>query len=346
MVCLGFRAAARLAPAGICLILLILGASPGLAQRVEPLVFAGDGHTVHGDWHADVTLSRDAWLPGQDLQVDVAFRFPETYLTSLAGAGIKADKLCVLVTAERTFDADGWMRLPSDERMSTLLTPTGLAIEGGVQGAVTTRYGYWFKSPFDQLVSIPFAQSEARGVPGTRAVTFSARATLPDNLPPGLYRVRLDFGVMSGTRVYNFNGFGFASRPFSDQAGTSTYFYSPIVPVSGTHASGRMVDAKRIQPRFPWLLLANYNSNGYRGVVPDGDRSRFATSDRSLIPDEVILPMFDDNGNRLAYSLEPQFPADTIDPMQNLPWDWTTGELSVQIAGPDGTMVGLGTTKF
>ena len=62
-----------------------------------------------------------------------------THLASLAAAGIKADKLCVLVTAERTFDADGWMRLPSDEKMSTLLTPTGLAIEGGVQGAVTNR---------------------------------------------------------------------------------------------------------------------------------------------------------------------------------------------------------------
>ena len=36
-------------------------------------------------------------------------------------------------------------------------------------------------------------------------------------------------------------------------------------------------------------------------------------SDRSLIPDDVILPMYDDSGNRLSYSLEPQFPADTID---------------------------------
>jgi len=46
----------------------------------------------------------------------------------------------MLITAERTFDAGGVLRLPSDERMSSLLTPTGLAIEGGVQGAVTNRF--------------------------------------------------------------------------------------------------------------------------------------------------------------------------------------------------------------
>jgi hypothetical protein len=340
------RVTGRAVRAGVCLSLLAFAARPAVGQRVEPLAFAAEGHTFHGDWRADITISRDAWRPGQDLRIDAALRFPDTYQASLADAGIKADRLCLLVTAERTFDADGWMRLASDERMSTLLTPTGLAIEGGVQGAVTNRYGYPFKSPFDQFVSIPFAQSEAGSQPGTRVATFSVRASLPEGLPPGLYRLRFDFGVMAGTRIYNFNGFSFATRGFSDQAGTCTYVYSPIVPASGPHVSGRLVDATRLQPRFPWLLLASYNSNGYRGVVADEDRARFATSDRNLIPDEVILPMYDDNGNRLAYSLEPQFPADSIDANQNLPWDWTTGELTVQISGPDGTAIGLGTASF
>jgi hypothetical protein len=143
-----------------------------------------------------------------------------------------------------------------------------------------------------------------------------------------------------------FNGYAFAARPSGDQAGTSTYFYSPVIPAGGTHVSGRAIDARKIQARFPWLLLFSYNSNGYRGVVADEDRVRFATSDRSLIPDEVILPMFDDGGNRISYSLEPQFPADTIDPLQNIPWDWTTGELSVRISGPDGSVVDLGTARF
>jgi hypothetical protein len=314
--------------------------------RHPELAFGGDGHTAYGEWHADVSLSRSAWSPGELLLLDVVFRFSDTHLAGLAGAGIKADKLCLLVTAERTFDADGWMRLPSDERMSTLLTPTGLAIEGGVQGAATDRYGYAFKSPFDQLRSVSAATAQSGDVPGTRTVTFSMTPSLPPNLPPGLYRLRFDFGVTAGTRVYNFNGFAFAARPSSDEAGTNTYFYSPVIPASGTHAAGRKVDGATVQARCPWLLLAGYNSNGYRGVVADEDRHRFATSDRSLIPDEVVLPMFDDGGNRVSYSLEPQFPADGIDARQNIAWEWTTGELSVRVAGPDGSVVDLGRAPF
>ncbi|MBE3073175.1 MAG: hypothetical protein IMZ67_09385, partial [Acidobacteria bacterium] len=310
------------------------------------MAFSGGGHTVHGDWHADVTLSRDAFHLGQPVRMDVQFRFADTQFAGLAGAGIKAEKLCLLVTAERTFDADGWMHLPSDERMSTLLTPTGLAIEGGVQGAVTNRYGYQFRSPLDQFQSLAAAQTEPGDQPGTRLARFAVTATLPMNLPPGLYRLRFDFGVMVGTRVYNFNGFTFAARPFSDQVGTATYFYSPVIPASGVHASGRGINAARIQARCPWLLLSNYNSNGYRGVVADEDRGRFATSDRSLIPDEVVLPMFNDGDSRVSYSLEPQFPADTIDSLQNIPWNWATGEWTVRISGPGGGVVDLGTTRF
>jgi bacillolysin len=319
-------------------------ALPG--QGSQPLVFSGDGTTLYGKWHLDVSVDQDHWLPGRTVRVQAALRFDDTLLAGLAGAGIRADKLCLLVTAERTFDADGWMRLASDERMSTLLTPTGLAIEGGVQGAVTNRYGYPFRSPLDQLLTIATTEAASGDLPGTRTVDFSMRAVLPTDLPPGLYRLRLDLGVMAGTRIYNFGGYSFAARPFATEVGNNTYFYSPIIPASGTHASGRTVDGLAIRPGFPWLLLASYNSNGYRGVVADEDARRFATSDRSLMPDEVILPMYGDSGNRLTYSLEPQFPAETIDALQNIPWEWTNGQLSVQVTAPDGSVADLGTKAF
>lgn len=331
---------------GLALALLPGFAGPALAQIPRPLVFGGEGHTAHGDWRAEGYASRATWSAGQRIRLTVGLQFADTHLAGLAGAGIKADRLCLLVTAERTFDADGWMRLASDERMSTLLTPTGLAIEGGVQGAVTNRYGYPYRSPLDQLVLLPVGQTDAGGLPGTRLAWFSVLATLPEDLPPGLYRLRFDFGVMVGSRVYNFNGYTFASRPSTPEYGTRTYFYSQAIPASGTHVSGRDVDGTRIQARFPWLLLSNYNSNGYRGVVADEDRSRFATSDRSLIPDDVILPMFDDAGNRLAYSLEPQFLVDTIDANQNIPWDWSNGELAVKVLAPDGSVADLGRARF
>ena len=150
---------------------------------------------------------------------------------------------------------------------------------------------------------------------------------------------------MAGNTRYNLNGYTFASRPFAPDVGT--YFYSPVViEASGTHASGRRVRATSIRPRFPWVLLASYNSNGYQGVVADEDRQRFALSNRSIIPDDVILPMYNDAGSRLSYSLEPQFPADTIDALQNVAWNWSSGELSVTITAPDGARIGLGTARF
>ena len=51
-------------------------------------------------------------------------------------------------------------------------------------------------------------------------------------------------------------------------------------------------------------------------------------------------------GRRLSYSLEPQFPADTIDALQNIPWNWSSGELSAIVVGPDGARVDLGTAAF
>jgi hypothetical protein len=311
-----------------------------------PLSFGADGHTVYGDWHADITVSAGTWQPGIPLDLEVRFRFPSTQLAAMAAAGISADRLCVLVTAERTFDATGWMRLASDERMSTLLTPAGLAIEGGIQGAVTSRYGYQFTAPVDQFQSVLATTAQPGGVDGTLAVTFAVHTTLAAALPPGLYRLRFDFGVMAGTRLYNINGFTFASRPFSDQAGTLSYIYSTIIEASGPDVAGRPVDGAQIRPRMPWLLLSKSNSNGSYGTVADEDAPRFALSNRNLIADEVILPRYSDSGWAYPYSLEPVFAPDSIDPDSNIKWNWTSGALTVVITNPDGTTTNLGTSAF
>jgi len=296
------------------------------------------------------------------VSVDATFQMTYDHLRSLAAAGIRARSVCLLVTAERTFDADGLLRLASDERMSTLITPTGLPIEGGVQGAVSPRAGYGFRTPLDlfaaqrlQRVAVdrprPPSGSHVIVEPEEpletyRRASFHLEAKLPDDLPPGIYRVRLDYGVVVGTRYYSLDGASFAKRPFFQGRPVESHLYSPPIRASGRHVSGRWVDASTIQPRIPWVLMGNYNSNGYRGVVAEDDKSRFGVSGRNLIQDDIILPMYSDSGARLSYSLEPQFPPDTIELRSNLPWNYGQGEVSIQVTGPDGKTVDLGTRPF
>jgi hypothetical protein len=308
------------------------------------LRFDGVGYTEYGEWSSNVSVSASRWEPGKEVEIRASLRVALGHMGGLADRGFAPEGLCLLVTAERTFDSDGLLRLADDEKMSTLLTPTGLAIEGGVQGPVTKRFGYDFQTPLDAFVTECFRDMEQTA--GYREARFTVRSRLPGDLPPGIYRVRLDYGVLSMKKYYSLNGETFGVRPFPKGRMTESHLYSPPIPANGTHISGRPVDAGRIQPRISWLLLNNYNSNGYRGVVADEDRSYYAMSNRNLIPDDVILPLVDTGNNRQSYSLEPQFPADLIEARNNIPWDYTSGEISVQVTGPDGKTSDLGTAPF
>ena len=344
----------RLIPLVVALVISVAFStgSPSSAQDgrsrdpdvVPEMLFGDTGYTSYGDWHAAVVARPNSWRPGTVVRIDAVLSVTESHLHLFSEAGIRADGFCLLVTAERTFDAGGRLRLASDEKMSTLVTPTGLAIEGGVQGAVTNRFGYGFRTPIDEFEVQPITATEA--VSSERQAAFSLRAALPHDLPPGIYRLRLDFGVTAGKRYYSLNGESFAYRPFFKGRPTESHLYSPPIRTGGRHVSGQEIDAERIRPRIPWVLLANYNSNGYRGVVADEDQPFFALSGRNLIQDDVIIPRYDDANNRIAYSLEPQFPADTIEARSAIPWTYNLGELSVQVTNPDGKVVDLGTAQF
>jgi len=307
-----------------------LSSQPSTPDAVQ---FQATGQTGFGDWNAAVIIGNTDLAPGQPVDLRVDLQLSEAHLAAFAQQGNPVSVLLLLVTAERTFDADGWMRLPSDEKMSTLLTPAGLAIEGGVQGAVTNRYGYAFRTPIDELREFPVAGLiHDRGQATAR---FELTLTPPPDLPPCLYRLRFDFGLRGKSRISDLNAYTFASRPFPPNLGT--YCYSPVLPAGGKHVSGRQVDAAQIQARVPWVLLAKYNSNGYQGAVADEDQGRFALSNRLIIPDEIILPLYDGAGKTLTYSLEPSIAPNVIDSPSNLSWDYSRGELSLEITAPDGT---------
>ena len=310
--------------------------------------FGNSGYTDYGQWYTTVSASPASWRPGTVVKVNARLLISEEHLAALAALKIVPDGFCLLVTSERTFDAEGRFRQVLDERMGTLLTPTGLAIEGGVQGAATTRFGYYgFRTPLDQFVVRPL--SAVTQLAGQREIEFSVQGELPTDLPPGIYRLRLDYGVRVRTTYYNLNGESFARRAFPKGRATESFVYSPPVRASGMHVSGRIVNAATIKPRIYWVLLNNYTSNGYRGVVAEEDQPHFAIAGRNLIQDDVILPLYSDPSNtrtKVSYSLEPQFLTDTIEARANIPWDYTKGELSIQVTGPDGITRDLGTAPF
>ena len=319
--------------------------STSICAAASPQSFAVGGHTNYGNWTGDVRISSTAWKPGDTVAVDATLQLAGRHLQALsADLSIQPDSFILLVTAERMFDADGHLRLPSDQTMSTLITPTGIPIEGGVQGALTTRFGGPFRTPLDQFVSAPVSSPGL--LPQTGRVMLHASGQLPADLPPGIYRIRLDYGVAQGTRYYTLNGDTFASRPNFRGLEPQSYVYSPPIRVDGVSVKGAAVAAGSIQPRVPWVLLNNYNSNGYHGVVADEDQAQFAMSTRILIQDDIILPRYDVNNKPVSYSLEPQFVADTIDDCWNIPWDYASGEMSVEVTGPDGNTVSLGTLPF
>ncbi len=308
------------------------------------LQFAGPGWTSHGEWRAETHVTPEAWKPGDTVEVRTTLFFTQAHLDSLAAAGITVDSVIALATAERTFDAAGRMRWANDERFSTLLTPAGLPIEGGIQGAVTRRFGYGFQTPFDQMSTLKLATLARQD--GGYSATFVLRQTLAEGLPPGIYRVRIDYGFLAGARRVSLSGEGFSTRPFPKGRPNESHAYSPLIRASGPHVSGTPVDGETIQPRVPWVLLNGYNSNGYRGVVADEDQSWFAISGRNLIQDDVILPMFNADSRVISYSLEPRVIPDTIEDRSNIGWAGNRGQLTVEVTAPDGTVTNLGTAPF
>ena len=312
---------------------------------LPPLLFSETGWTEHGEWKAWGSVQPSVWESGLPLDLDLTLEVTDDHLAQLArDHNVNATGFVVLLTAERTFDAEGRFRQANDEKMSTLITPTGLPIEGGVQGACTNRFGYDWKTPVDLLLTMALGAAEKTDL--ARRARFAFSSPLPAGLPPGIYRLRVDVGVMAGSRYYSLNCDSFASRPFPKGRMPESHFYTRTIPASGVHATGRFVDAGSLLPRLPWTILGDYNSNGYRGVVAREDRPFFALSSRNIIQDDVILPLYDDGGKIISYNLEPQCPPETIEARSNIPWNYGSGELAIAVTQPDGKVAYLGRFPF
>jgi len=318
---------------------------PAESAGDKSLAFKGGGMTISGEWKADVRLTPGTWQPGSPVSVDVDLQLDSALLPKIKAAGIEVKSLLMLVTTERCFGTDGLLRLPSDERMSTLLTPSGIAIEGGSPDAVSRTVGDRYRNPLDELVRLPL--DKLKDVNGAAKAHLHLESFLPNDIPPGIYRLRLDFGVAAINRSLSLDiSDGFARRARPRDQGCSALLFSPPIRCHGVDTKGHPVNAQKIVPRIYWVFLDKYNSNGYRGVVADEDADHLALSDRNILHDEIILPLYNQGGKKIAYNLEPSPIADTVDTQRNIPWDYASGELSVAITDPSGRTVDLGTAPF
>ncbi len=218
--------------------------------------FDGYGKTAAGEWDAEATLGAAPFQNGAGIDLKVTLSLPNVFLQKLAEKKITVENFCLLVTAERTFDAAGIQRLPSHERMSTFVTPTGLAIEGGVQGAVTRRFGGRYKTPVDEFVAVPL--TTVATVADERKIEFEIKTPVPSELPPGIYRLRLDFGVVAKGKNYSLAGLGFAQRPATADMPAESHFFSMPLRVSSKSIDGASVDAvlsNRAYPGFSYPIM-------------------------------------------------------------------------------------------
>ena len=298
-----------------------------------------------GNWSANVEYTPTSWVPGEQVYLEIALSFSDEVFAAFKPPLVtNVDQVCVLVTAERDFDSKGYQHVPWNDQVSTLLTPAGLPIEGGGSGAVSRFNGYSQRTPVDVMFDVPISNFPIVNAALWRSGLVSASFDLPSDLPPGIYRLRFDFGFKSGTRRLSFNGESIGIRP--KDLNSISCAYSPPIPASGFDTAGKWVDGSEVRRRCYWVLLWDYNSNGYRGVVAKEDERNVAISPRNLIHDEIILPRFDSKRAAIAYNIEPTFLMDNVNSQRNIPWRYDRGEWSVKIVFPNGTSLNLGTAKF
>ncbi len=301
-------------------------------------------HAALGNWSSYFEFYPQTWTPGTTVRFGASLDFQEQLFSAYKALYTKVNYSWLLLTAERDFDPQGNQHTPWDEQVSTILTPAGLPIEGGGSVELSRYTNYAQKTPVDVLVEVPIENFALDSSGQWRHGNFLTNFTLPNNTPPGDYRLRLDFGLRTTTTRYNLNGDLITTRP-KDLNNVSCTF-SPPIPISGLDVAGRYVDATQINRHSYWALLYDYNSNGYKGVIAQEDEKKVAISPRNLIHDEIILPRYNTAGTALTYNIEPNFLLDNTNPQRNIPWRYDHGSYTVKITYPNDTVKDLGTFNF
>ena len=201
-----------------------------------------------------------------------------------------------------------------------LFTPTGLPIEH--EGYVPSIASGAGPQTFTNLRCL-----SEHVLAGEMRMSF----LIPANLPEGYYRPEFLFypGITPSDQVPE-------AVVWLDDAGETRDF--PILKVG---------DAA--PPRIPWVLFGDILVNGQRGVMSVQDQGQYAMVNRVTTPVHLagVPPVDERSGAPISYHLEPASAWLTntdrrLPPAPNIPIQLPSGEMTIEIHQPDGSLQVLG----
>jgi hypothetical protein len=284
-------------------------------------VYRSIGWIDPGIWQVRGSFSGGTMNPGAPLQITGQLRiYARDVTTSEAVAALSVNSSLNLAPV---IDKDGLQQRQTNDFVSTSMTPSGLPIErntGFIAGNI--------------------CRTEGLGLirPGVVEGQWSCSAAVPQEAPPGLYRlvVNLNVGGMP-PRTPRFDGFPLMGQPSPFQGGLAP------VRVGNTPL------------RLAWTLAMDEFSNGMRGIVAVEDRGKVAVSSKVMTStDTFVLPLRDDRtGQPSRLRLEPYLPLLSVTPGNggtpeppHVAFRFPSGGLTATVRKPDGSQDVIGPVPF
>jgi mono/diheme cytochrome c family protein len=323
----------------------------------------GESAVAHERWKAHITMSGPELEPGDDFQIFAHVNIVDKDILRII-AKSKSPEIYMVAVISPLYDAQGHFRQFSNIQSSCLLTPTGLPIET-LQENLPSRFKQnHYVTPWEIV-----ARARPSQVINGDNIVFSAFSKVPRDLPPGHYRMAIEFGARISGHLIKLELVPYLGSVMLREPGVADRFltanatektkihilHSPVFRIGDP-----------APPKMPWTLFGDILTNGPRGIVSNQDKAFFAINYSGLRFDKVIVPMKDERGKPIVYRIEPDFPTQNenqelfektmfygnirtvlshieLDPVR---LKYNSGYLDVTITAPSGKTYATGRVPF
>lgn len=270
-------------------------------------------------------LDSRTWQRGADIELEGPLRIYSRNAANLDPGELNGTGEILL---ERVIDPQGKQELPNPVFVSHNLTPTGQPIE--TAGSHGSNDGIF-------VGELDICCLEAGG-PNHLAGNWSASVSVPDDLPDGVYSLVFKPNIENVER--------------EDLHFEHVFTQIFDTPLTRGHATLIRIGAPD-SARLSWALGMNEFSNGSRGTIALEDRDRMGIAGRITNNSKpLVLPMRDARHGKLhTYRMEPFVPLLGASnrgwlPPPTIPLAFPSGNLTVRVEQPDGSMRNIGQAPF